>query len=750
VLTAAFLLLALTGCAAFLLVYMDQSLAVALRIQMREIAVDIVLALACISGVILLLGVARDRRDRALIADWLDEHACLHTCCVEGHHPPPASPPPPPPIPPPPNRERQSKRLRNKTKTQKGQEKAEKRKKLAVLRKGCIAPRENRSQGVPGPVPRPDCQTNTLKRKRRTNKKLKLQEKLRISECKWRTSTHGGKRAKNSDIICCERKDCYRKFRTAAGNSDELAGVVLQYRKYYHSLDKDQKRMWWDEHTIYDGYARYERDGVLRRGVPYHSTRCENFQTMRNRLASCRPDEAMRPIGEDAWVGVCTNFLVFLTAGHHDTKDQHYIRKHVFNQAPHSKGAEPESLDVSLPSVRSGKRSGINDNEKKIDVTIWLTDEGKLALTNPDDNYSVLPYRSCADTHAHYIFEREKQMGKPWATLVFARALEEREKAERARRDEHIEDDEDDNIEAAELEMLRELEDAHAHVHGAAADGDATDEDEEERVHAKQKKARKKYRYGNRACGLKDPERPEDPKLAFMSYFNKTWRQDKHLLTIICREHLPFAKCDFCIQHRARAERKRTQDHVDQDNAALRMHLEDIKAEKLMYYSNRAMARRSPKKYMSIIIDGADQSKHDMPHFKDQSHMSSEAHRIKMHLYGALVHGRGAYAFTMPDHEPQGHNTTIQVLHHILTDQAKKGPLPEILKIQLDNTTKQNKGQYVFGYLDLLVEYAVFKDVEVSFLPVGHTHEDIDQFFSRISVWLRFYALLFFLLYCFF
>ena len=49
----------------------------------------------------------------------------------------------------------------------------------------------------------------------------------------------------------------------------------------------------------------------------------------------------------------------------------------------------------------------------------------------------------------------------------------------------------------------------------------------------------------------------------------------------------------------------------------------------------------------------------------------------------------------------------------------------------------------MFGYLDLLVEYGAFKDVEVSFLPVGHTHEDIDQFFSRISVWLRF--VLFFL-----
>ena len=109
-----------------------------------------------------------------------------------------------------------------------------------------------------------------------------------------------------------------------------------------------------------------------------------------------------------------------------------------------------------------------------------------------------------------------------------------------------------------------------------------------------------------------------------------------------------------------------------------------------------------------------------------------------MHLYGALVHGRGAYAFTIPDHEPQGHNSTIQVLHYLLAALIKKGDLPRILKLQLDNTTKQNKGQYLFGYLNLLVDCGVFESIEVSYLPVGHTHEDIDQFFSRVSVYLRY------------
>jgi len=263
-------------------------------------------------------------------------------------------------------------------------------------------------------------------------------------------------------------------------------------------------------------------------------------------------------------------------------------------------------------------------------------------------------------------------------------------------------------------------------------------EDEDEELKREKLKRSKKHRYGNRLCGKLNPDRPEDVNIASHSHFNKIWRFDSELAKIICREHIPFAKCDFCIQHRAKAERKRSDDVLQKDNLALREHIKDIENEKLVYYSNRVRGRILPDEYLSMIIDGADQSKHDMPHFKDMSHLTNELRRIKMHLYGVLVHGRKAFAFTMPDHECQGHNSTIQVLHYVLLDIAKHGKLPRNLKLQLDNTTKQNKGQYLFGYLSLLVEYGVFESVEVSYLPVGHTHEDIDQFFSRISVWLRY------------
>ncbi|XP_076103616.1 uncharacterized protein LOC143072525 [Mytilus galloprovincialis] len=60
-------------------------------------------------------------------------------------------------------------------------------------------------------------------------------------------------------------------------------------------------------------------------------------------------------------------------------------------------------------------------------------------------------------------------------------------------------------------------------------------------------------------------------------------------------------------------------------------------------------------------------------------------------------------------------------------------------RMELNRTREQHllKQRFVFGFLSLLVELKVLKKIKVSFLMVGHTHEDIDQVFSRFSVWLN-------------
>ena len=64
----------------------------------------------------------------------------------------------------------------------------------------------------------------------------------------------------------------------------------------------------------------------------------------------------------------------------------------------------------------------------------------------------------------------------------------------------------------------------------------------------------------------------------------------------------------------------------------------------------------------------------------------------------------------------------------------KHGRLPLNLNLQMDNTNKDNKNRFVLSFLAWLVSVGLFKTVNAYCLGVGHTHEDVDRFFSRVSV----------------
>ncbi|KAL3697738.1 hypothetical protein R1sor_011814 [Riccia sorocarpa] len=64
--------------------------------------------------------------------------------------------------------------------------------------------------------------------------------------------------------------------------------------------------------------------------------------------------------------------------------------------------------------------------------------------------------------------------------------------------------------------------------------------------------------------------------------------------------------------------------------------------------------------------------------------------------------------------------------------------LPPTFYIQLDNSGKDNKNWVMMAFFSELVIRGVFKTVFMSFLIVGHTHEDVDAFFSKMNKMLSF------------
>ncbi|KAL3694971.1 hypothetical protein R1sor_008622 [Riccia sorocarpa] len=79
------------------------------------------------------------------------------------------------------------------------------------------------------------------------------------------------------------------------------------------------------------------------------------------------------------------------------------------------------------------------------------------------------------------------------------------------------------------------------------------------------------------------------------------------------------------------------------------------------------------------------------------------------------------------------HAQELLISRETMGEQESFNKLLSTFYIQLDNSGKDNKNWAVMAFLSELVVRGVLKVVIASFLIVGHTHEDVDAFFSKIN-----------------
>ncbi len=109
-----------------------------------------------------------------------------------------------------------------------------------------------------------------------------------------------------------------------------------------------------------------------------------------------------------------------------------------------------------------------------------------------------------------------------------------------------------------------------------------------------------------------------------------------------------------------------------------------------------------------------DQSKTNLPRLTQTPKSAQNLQQLRTHISAALVHtrspdGKLAYAFIDMLQYPHNCNLTLHVLLSILKEMKDK--LPPILNLQLDNTARENKNRFVFGFCALLVAKKVFRKV---------------------------------------
>ena len=76
------------------------------------------------------------------------------------------------------------------------------------------------------------------------------------------------------------------------------------------------------------------------------------------------------------------------------------------------------------------------------------------------------------------------------------------------------------------------------------------------------------------------------------------------------------------------------------------MNFAHITTEREKYYNHREKSKRDPKRYLTIIIDGMDQSKTNVPQLTTTTKSSQNLWRLRTHLTGNLVHHHYYYICT--------------------------------------------------------------------------------------------------------
>lgn len=194
--------------------------------------------------------------------------------------------------------------------------------------------------------------------------------------------------------------------------------------------------------------------------------------------------------------------------------------------------------------------------------------------------------------------------------------------------------------------------------------------------------------------------------------------------------------CNVCAStNDSIATKQMTRHQCEALKLSKQKHLLLVEQECTAYHQHQLLAVGDPGSYMSIIMDGSTDVV--LPFCVPTPSSWKDLHLYKLGVHGIINHGLRKRTLYL--HQGQfgcGPDFTVSVLHTHLHDvlTSSRACKPSTLYLQFDNCSCENKNKYMLAYCHWLVANQVFRSITMSFLPVGHTHEDIDQMFSTFVV----------------
>ena len=176
-------------------------------------------------------------------------------------------------------------------------------------------------------------------------------------------------------------------------------------------------------------------------------------------------------------------------------------------------------------------------------------------------------------------------------------------------------------------------------------------------------------------------------------------------------------------------------------------HLDNAALARDKLYGWKYKAEHEPWRYCQMMIDGMTKNTTRLPRVRVKAKYWESRRGVKggdqempyyeTGLMGSQIAGMPHFCDFYNKNLSDDANFMVEIVQKNIARMQKHNldlglPNPATLYIQLDNVST-NKSKLMFVYLSWLVATGVFDKIKVGFLIVGHTHEFIDQFFSRYA-----------------
>ncbi|KAL3681609.1 hypothetical protein R1sor_024565 [Riccia sorocarpa] len=196
-----------------------------------------------------------------------------------------------------------------------------------------------------------------------------------------------------------------------------------------------------------------------------------------------------------------------------------------------------------------------------------------------------------------------------------------------------------------------------------------------------------------------------------------------------------FAKCLLCVKFTTMLQHERRSAERAKLELDREKHLKHQMSGRTVYYSHRELSTSSPSLYLSFIHDAMDLTKTIIPRLCDKvKTLMGSVQPLLLKVIGILNHGHepGVVTHVMVGglwkSDP---NYTITSIAKQLRDYENFHTDKKLGDLHFIDQTSHP----LFNALmdDELVARGCCKMITMSFLVVGHTHEDVDAFFSKVN-----------------